>query len=76
MKQNINSLLGYSIKGTDGEIGTLEDIYFDDRTSTIRNKVVETRGWFSKKKFIEMRGDNFINTLTNEKKRRLRKPPD
>jgi len=50
MKRSINSLLGYSIKGTDGGTGTLEDIYFDDRTLTIRNIVAETRGWFSKKK--------------------------
>jgi sporulation protein YlmC with PRC-barrel domain len=36
MKRSINSLLGYTIKGTDGEIGKVEEFYFDDQTSTIR----------------------------------------
>jgi len=52
MKRSINSLLGYTIKGTDGEIGKVEEFYFDDRTSTIRYMVVKTGGWFSGKKVL------------------------
>jgi uncharacterized protein YrrD len=52
MKRSINSLLGYTIKGTDGEIGKVEEFYFDDRTSTIRYIVVKTGGWFSEKKVL------------------------
>ncbi len=52
MKRSINSLLGYTIKGTDGEIGKVEEFYFDDRTSTIRYMVVKTGGWFSEKKVL------------------------
>ena len=52
MRRSINSLLGYSIKGTDGEIGKVKEFYFDDRTSTIRYMVVKTGGWFSEKKVL------------------------
>ncbi len=52
MKRTINSLVGYTIKGTDGEIGKVEEFYFDDRTSTIRYMVVKTSGWFSEKKVL------------------------
>ena len=53
MKRSINSLVGYTIKGTDGEIGKVEEFYFDDRTSTIRYIVVKTGGWFSEKKVFQ-----------------------
>jgi sporulation protein YlmC with PRC-barrel domain len=52
MKRSIKSLLGYIIKGTDGEIGHVEEFYFDDRTSTIRYMVVKTGGWFSEKRVL------------------------
>jgi sporulation protein YlmC with PRC-barrel domain len=52
MKRSINSLLGYTIKGTDGEIGKVEEFYFDDQTSTIRYMVVKTGGWLSEKKVL------------------------
>ncbi len=52
MKRSINSLLGYTIKGTNGEIGKVEEFYFDDRSSTIRYMVVKTGGWFSEKKVL------------------------
>jgi sporulation protein YlmC with PRC-barrel domain len=51
MKRSINSLLGYTIKGTDGEIGKVEEFYFDDQTSTIRYMVVKQEDGFPKKKF-------------------------
>jgi len=52
MKRSINSLLDYTIQGTDGDIGKVEEFYFDDRTSTIRYIVVKTGGWFSEKKVL------------------------
>jgi sporulation protein YlmC with PRC-barrel domain len=51
MKRSINSLLGYTIKGTDGEIGKVEEFYFDDQTSTIRYMVVKPEDGFRKKSF-------------------------
>ncbi|SHG83956.1 PRC-barrel domain-containing protein [Flavobacterium micromati] len=52
MKQSVNSLLGFSINGTDGEIGKVEEFYFDDQTSTVRYIVVKTGGWLSEKKVL------------------------
>jgi len=82
MKRSINSLLGYTIKGTDGEIGTVEEFYFDDRTSTIRYMVVKTGGWFSEKKVLispeafqkpEWESKTFSVNLTQEK---IKNSPD
>ena len=42
MKQDINSLIGYKIAATDGELGEVTDFYFDDKAWTIRYLVVET----------------------------------
>jgi sporulation protein YlmC with PRC-barrel domain len=82
MKRSINSLLGYAIKGTDGEIGKVEEFYFDDRTSTIRYIVVKTGGWFSGKKVLispesfqkaEWESKTFSVNLTQEK---IKNSPD
>jgi sporulation protein YlmC with PRC-barrel domain len=47
MERNINSLTGYSIAATDGDIGQLEEFYFDDETWTIRYLIVKTGSWLS-----------------------------
>jgi len=82
MKRSINNLIGYTIKGTDGEIGKVEDFYFDDRTSTIRYMVVKTGGWFSEKKVLvspeafqkaEWESETFSVNLTKEK---IKNSPD
>jgi len=82
MKRSINNLLGYTIKGTDGEIGEVEEFYFDDRTSTIRYMVVKTGGWFSEKKVlisteafrkVEWESKTFSVNLTQEK---IKNSPD
>ncbi len=52
MKRNIKSLIGYSLKETDGEIGHVVEFYFDDKTWTVRYLVVETGSWFSEKKVL------------------------
>ena len=52
MKRNIKSLEGYSLKATDGEIGKVDEFYFDDSSWTIRYMVVETGSWFSEKKVL------------------------
>jgi len=82
MKSSINSLIGYTIKGTDGEIGKVEEFYFDDHTSTIRYMVVKTGGWFSGKKVLispeafqkaERESKTFFVNLTQEK---IKNSPD
>ena len=45
MTRSINSLIGFTIGGTDGEIGKVKEFYFDDTTWTIRYLIVETGSW-------------------------------
>src|ERR1700729_324468 len=45
MLRNAADLKGFAIQATDGEIGTVEDIYFDDETWAIRYLTVDTGGW-------------------------------
>src|SRR5687767_10499755 len=45
MLRSVNSLRGYAIQATDGEIGHVDQFYFDDGTWTIRYLVADTGGW-------------------------------
>jgi uncharacterized protein YrrD len=47
MQLNINSLIGNSMEATDGDIGKVEEFYFDDDTWTVRYLVVKTGNWLS-----------------------------
>ncbi|MDF3035649.1 MAG: PRC-barrel domain containing protein [Paucimonas sp.] len=52
MLHSIKDLEGFSIAATDGDIGTIEDVYFDDRRWAIRYFVVDTGGWLSGRKVL------------------------
>jgi len=39
------NLKGFAIRATDGELGTVDQFYFDDETWVIRYLTVETGGW-------------------------------
>ncbi len=45
MLRNASQLKGLTIRATDGDLGTVDDLYFDDETWTIRYLTVETGGW-------------------------------
>ena len=45
MLQTVDDLIGFTIHATDGDIGRVHDVYFDDRRWTIRYLVVDTRHW-------------------------------
>jgi hypothetical protein len=45
MLTNTTNLRGFAIRTRDGELGTVEDFYFDDETWAIRYLTVETGGW-------------------------------
>ena len=47
MLRNAKDLHGFTIRATDGEIGTVDQFYFDDETWAIRYLTVETGGWLS-----------------------------
>jgi uncharacterized protein YrrD len=52
MKRNIYSLLGFSLSATDGEVGKVEEFYFDDQNWRIRYLIVKTGNWLSGRKVL------------------------
>jgi hypothetical protein len=49
MLVNATHLKGLTIRATDGELGTVDQFYFDDETWAIRYLTVETGGWLGGK---------------------------
>jgi two-component sensor histidine kinase len=45
MLRSVNELQGYTVRATDGEVGWLRDLYFDDQSWTVRYLVIETGNW-------------------------------
>jgi uncharacterized protein YrrD len=52
MLRNVTELKGYSIRATDGLIGKVADVYFDDNKWTVRYLVADTGGWLSDRKVL------------------------
>jgi sporulation protein YlmC with PRC-barrel domain len=52
MKRSIKSLEGYSLIETDGEIGEVDEFYFDDTRWAIRYLVIKTGNWLSGRKVL------------------------
>ena len=52
MLRNVRDLLSYSIRATDGAIGTVDDFYFDDEHWTIRYLIVDTGRWLASRKVL------------------------
>lgn len=52
MQRTINSLIGYAMQATDGEIGKTEEFYFDDESWTVRYLIIKTGNWFSGKEVL------------------------
>src|SRR5690242_49151 len=47
MLRNTKDLHGLTIRATDGDMGTVDQFYFDDETWAIRYLMVETGGWIN-----------------------------
>ena len=47
MLQNIKSLYGYKLAALDGDIGHVQDFYFDDKAWVVRYLVADTGSWLS-----------------------------
>lgn len=47
-----HALTSYTIAATDGSIGSVEDVYFDDHSWTLRYIVVDTGGWLSGRRVL------------------------
>lgn len=52
MLRNTNKLKGLAIHAADGELGTVDECYFDDESWAIRYLTVETGGWLSGKRVL------------------------
>ena len=47
-----SALTGYAVMASDGAIGTVRDLLFDDRTWKLRWLVVDTGGWLTGRKVL------------------------
>jgi uncharacterized protein YrrD len=52
MLYRLDQLLGWPIAASDGEIGRIKDVYFDDHRWTVRYLVVDTGDWLSGRKVL------------------------
>jgi hypothetical protein len=52
MLRNTTHLKGFAIRATDGELGTVDQLFFDDKTWAIRYLVVETGGWLGGRRVL------------------------
>jgi hypothetical protein len=52
MLHNTQSLYGRTLSATDGEIGHVQDFYFDDQTWAARYLVVDTGTWLTGRKVL------------------------
>jgi sporulation protein YlmC with PRC-barrel domain len=52
MQRSINSLIDYDMGAIDGEIGKVEEFYFDDQAWVIRYLIVKTGSWLFGRKVL------------------------
>ncbi len=52
MLRSMLSLIDYNIRAVDGDIGTIDDFYFDEQSWTVRYLIVDTGGFLSSRKVL------------------------
>ncbi|MFP6559353.1 PRC-barrel domain-containing protein [Paraburkholderia sp. B3] len=52
MLRNIKDLRGYMVSAFDGDVGTIDQAYFDDEAWGVRYLVVETGNWLSNRQVL------------------------
>jgi uncharacterized protein YrrD len=52
MQRSLAHLINWNLEATDGEIGKVEDFYFDDQTWAVKYLIVKTGGWLSGRKVL------------------------
>lgn len=52
MQHCLRSMVGYGIQATDGDLGKVDDFYFDDETWTIRYMIAKTGNWLLERKVL------------------------
>lgn len=78
MLQRVASIEGCRLLATDGEIGSIEDVYFDDERWVVRYLVIDTGGWLTGRdvlispyavKLVDLAARTVAVDLTREKVR-------
>ena len=52
MLRSVKDLHGFEVISTDGAVGTVDEVYFDDDKWTIRHLVIDSGGWLSGRKVL------------------------
>jgi uncharacterized protein YrrD len=52
MQPSLKSMVGFTIRAVDGDLGKVHEFYFDDATWTIRYMIAETGTWLSGRKVL------------------------
>jgi hypothetical protein len=52
VRSSSKALVGFTISATDGDIGRVETLYFDDQHWTVRYLVVDTGGWLTDRRVL------------------------
>lgn len=52
MLHNVKALERFSVHALDGDIGSVKDVYFDDKDWVVRYLVVDTGGWLTGRKVV------------------------
>jgi hypothetical protein len=62
MLTKTTNLKGFVIRATDGEIGTVDELYFDDETWAVRYLTVDTGGWLAGRVFVLISPISIVQT--------------
>lgn len=65
--RKLGQLVGYGLQARDGEIGSLEEIFFDDDQWTVRYFVVRTGGWLLGRRVLVV--PSVVTSVDEENKR-------
>ena len=52
MLRSVDKLFGFEVRASDGDAGTLDDLFFDDRRWTVRYLVVDTGPWLAGRRVL------------------------
>ncbi|MDQ0477854.1 PRC-barrel domain-containing protein [Chryseobacterium sp. MDT2-18] len=82
MQHNIKSLIGFRMEAADGDIGRVEEFYFEETSWLIRYLIIETGNWLLNRKVLivpqaikqcDAKAEVFRTNLTTEQ---IRTSPD
>jgi uncharacterized protein YrrD len=66
MLSSVRKLIGMTVQATDGAIGDIHDIYFDDHTWSLRYYVVDTGKWLPGRKVLIPPNEVRVKTAEDE----------